>query len=107
MCGNVVYLNVYNIFIISWAVAFTCFSSIHIVIFTFLVNAFIVAVAIKNFLKCVGFGKLPFTMNIQKKLHSFLIFNFLSHFFLLICNVLFFSIFLIQCRDDGKFRIVS
>lgn len=59
------------IFIISWAVTFTFCSFINIILFTFLVNAFIVALAIKNFLKCVGTGKLPFTVNIQKKFHSF------------------------------------
>lgn len=108
MHGKVVYLNVYNIFIVSRTVAFTFCSFIHS-LFTFLVNAFIVAVAIKNFLKCVGIGKLPFTVNIQKKLHSILVLNFLCHFCLLICNVFFFFLFpfLIQCRDDGKFRTVS
>lgn len=78
-----IYMSVI-LFIISWAVAFTVCSFIHIILFIFLVNALIVALAIRNFLKCAGIGKLLFTVNIQKKLHSFLVFNFLSNFSLLI-----------------------
>lgn len=46
------------LFIVSWAVTFTFCSFIHIVLFTFLVNAFIVALAIKNFLKCGRYWKI-------------------------------------------------
>lgn len=58
-------------FNICWAIAFTSCSFFYIVLFTFLVNAVIVAVTIKNFLKCIGIGKLPITGVMQKKLLSF------------------------------------
>lgn len=109
MHGKVVYLHVCNTFYYILGCSFYSLSFIHIILFIFLVNALIVALAIRNFLKCAGIGKLLFTVNIQKKLHSFLVFKFLSNFSLLICFFfvgVFFSFF-IQCRDDGKFRTVS
>lgn len=58
-------------FNICWVIAFTSCSFSYIVLFTCLVNAFIVAVNIKNFSESIDIGKLPLTVVIQKKLHSF------------------------------------
>lgn len=64
-------MSVIYVFNICWAIAFTSCSFYCIVLFTFLVNAVIVAVTIKNFLKCIDIGKLPITVVMQKKLISF------------------------------------